>query len=77
MVISQVVTLRRIRRDQSGKPVVPRRYNRYAKAERLDRPPMLYLEIKYEDGSNRNTAFVRTGPDEYTEIIKGETKDGA
>lgn len=77
MVISQVVTLRRIRRDEYGEPVKPRRYDRYARAERLDRPPLLYLEVKFDDGSSKNVAFERTGPDTYTEILKGETKDGA
>lgn len=74
MGISQIVTLYRLRRDEFGELVAPRRKDKYTKVVRFDRPPMLYIEIKYAGGGTRNVGFERTGPDEYTEIIK-ETKD--
>ncbi len=73
MTINQFVTLYRIRRDEHGKIVEPRRKDKYSKAVRFDRPPMLYVEVSFSNGSKKNVPFERIGPDEYCEIIK-ETK---
>jgi hypothetical protein len=40
------------------------------KYESYNRPPMLYLNVDFEGGKGVSIPFERTGPDEYTELVK-------
>lgn len=45
---------------------------KYGKYWMLNRPPMMYLEVSFKGGGTVSVACQRTGPDEYTEYLKGE-----